>query len=155
MSDDISPEMESSRMDSAAIDDVLEREGTGTLALTDGDSTYGVPLSFGYDGDDRLYFNFFKQGAESRKVALADATEEACFTVYTAGSTHDWQSVMVFGEIRPADGDQLDALREAIGDNAWYPDLFMPAAPEMGVDQTISQPYVLEIDRVTGIKSED
>lgn len=44
-------------MDDEAIDEFLTEQGVGVLSMSTDGTPYGIPLSFGYDGDDRLYFD--------------------------------------------------------------------------------------------------
>lgn len=45
---------------------------------------YGVPLSFGYDGD-ALYFVFLDATADRRKETCADQSDTAGFTAIDVG----------------------------------------------------------------------
>ena len=132
-------------MDRQAVDDCLRNEGVGILALTDGDEAYGVPLSFGYDGDSRLYFLFLGLGETSKKEQLATQTEMASFTVTSVQSKHEWQSVIATGSVVSVPDTENDDLYAAIEDNAWYPSLFSESDPLTGV-----RGWALEIETVTG-----
>lgn len=70
------------------------------LSLASDAEAYGVPISFGYDGDDRLYFVFLRIGERSRKEEFAGATERAILTAYEVESKHVWRSVIARGRIR-------------------------------------------------------
>ncbi len=132
-------------MDRQTIDDCLRTEGVGTLALTDGEEAYGVPLSFGYDGDSRLYFLFLGLGETSKKERLASQTDLASFTVTNVQSKHEWQSVIAVGSLTSVPETETDDLYGAIEDNAWYPSLFSESDPLTGV-----RGWALEIETVTG-----
>lgn len=136
-------------MDGAEVETFLRERGIGVLSLARADEAYGVPVSFGYDGGDRLYFVFLRVGEESRKEAFAGATERASFTVHDVESKHVWRSVIVHGRIREIDDEEWGAVRESIDDNAWYPSLFSEAEPMRDI-----QGWVLEIEETTGQKNE-
>ncbi|MCL7417650.1 MAG: pyridoxamine 5'-phosphate oxidase family protein [Halalkalicoccus sp.] len=127
----------------------LRDQGVGVLSLANEGEAYGVPVSFGYDGEDRLYFVFLRVGEESRKEAFAAATERASFTVYDVESKHAWRSVIASGRIREVDDDEWETVRDSIDDNAWYPSLFSEAEPMRDI-----QGWVLEIEEITGQKNE-
>lgn len=136
-------------MDEAEIAALLEREGVGVLALNDDPVPYLLPMSFGYDGENALYFVFLVLGERSRKVDLSDRATRASFLVYTATSMHEWQSVMLTGTIDEVSDEEWSALRNTIGDNAWHPSLFSSADPMQGI-----RGYRFEIEEASGIKSE-
>jgi hypothetical protein len=136
-------------MDGEEIETFLGEQGVGVLSLAREDEAYGVPISFGYDGDDRLYFVFLGIGERSRKAEFAEATERASFVTYDVGSKHDWTSAVASGRVREVSDDEWETLESSIEDNAWYPSLFSEADPMQGV-----QGWVLEIEELTGRRSE-
>lgn len=129
------------------IRDFLTEYGVGVLGLSDEDLPYLIPMSFGYDGDESLYFVFLLFGAESRKETLAKRSDRARFLVYDADSMHDWQSVSLAGGIDAVDDDEWSELRAAM-ENAWHPSLFSSASPMRGV-----QGFRFRIDDRIGIES--
>lgn len=139
------------RMDQEELERHLREEGVGVLALPADESPYVLPMSFGYDGDDRLYFTFLLFGTQSRKEELSKRSERARFLVYAAASMYDWWSVLLEGTIEKVPEDQWDDLRAAM-DNAWHPDLFAGATPMRGLTG-----YQFTIHDRSGIKhsSED
>lgn len=128
------------------IREFLTEQGVGTLALSDADAPYLIPISFGYDGDATLYFVFLLFGTESRKETLSDRTERARFLVYDVQSPYEWQSVSLLGRIEAVADDEWGPVRDAM-ENAWHPDLFSSAEPMRGVGG-----YRLRIDERTGIR---
>lgn len=111
------------RMIGSEIDRLLVEEGVGVLSLADDGVPYGVALSFGYDGDARLYFVFVGHSEEGRKVTYADRTETASFLVYDIESRDEWRSAVVEGPFERIDPEEWDAAREAMEDNAFRPQL--------------------------------
>jgi hypothetical protein len=136
------------RMDESAADDLLQSTGVGVLSLARDGEAYGVPVSFGYDGGDRLYFVFVGFGEESRKEAFAADTERASFAAYDVAGTDDWRSVVVAGPVERVAEDDWERAREALGDNAWYPSLFSTADPMRHVAL-----WSLRIEEKTGLQS--
>jgi len=137
------------RMSRDEIDAFLAEQGTGVLALADGDDAYAVPISFGYT-DGRLYFAFFRFADEPRKEAYAAATKRACLAVYEAESTFRWRSVLAMGPIEPVGPDRWDEVGDAMAATAWSPDL-STVGPRR---QTVGT-YVLPVEEATGLKGED
>jgi hypothetical protein len=112
------------RLSDAAVDELLADVGWGVLALPGGDVPYPVPLSFGFDGGDRLFFLFAAHAEEGRKLTRASAADRAAFLA-TEVTDDGWRSALVEGAVRRAQGkDEWDAARAAFADNAWRPDLF-------------------------------
>ncbi|WP_338729677.1 pyridoxamine 5'-phosphate oxidase family protein [Haladaptatus sp. DJG-WS-42] len=137
---------QSGTMQETEIDFFLRSQGYGTLSLAADGDAYGVPVSFGYDGN-HLYFLFLQLGVESRKRVFADTTDTASFLVYQVNSKFDWQSVIVTGRLREVRDDEVAHARDTMADNAWHPSLFSEADP-MGE----LKGYVLDIEATTGRK---
>jgi nitroimidazol reductase NimA-like FMN-containing flavoprotein (pyridoxamine 5'-phosphate oxidase superfamily) len=110
----------------------LREQGVGVLALADAGVPYVLPLSFGYDGDARLYFTYLLFGAQSKKEELSERVEKARFLVYAAESMHAWRSVLLTGELGEVSNEEWDELQTAM-ENAWHPNLFSAATPMRGV----------------------
>lgn len=107
------------RLDESAIDEVLREVGVGILSMTADGVPYGVPLSFGYDGDDRLYFVFLRSTAELRKEAYAEQSDVASFTAFDMEPDGSWRSVIVTGPLDRIDAEKWNAAREAMAGNAY------------------------------------
>ena len=110
-------------LDDSGIDDVLTTAGVGVLSMTADGEPYGVPLSFGYDGDDSLYFVFLGATAELRKETYAETSDVASFTTFEMHPDGAWRSVIVSGPIGRITIDDWDAAREAMADNAYQSNL--------------------------------
>jgi nitroimidazol reductase NimA-like FMN-containing flavoprotein (pyridoxamine 5'-phosphate oxidase superfamily) len=131
-------------MDEADAAAYLRGGGSGVLTLADGNEAYGVPVSYGFDGD-RVYVAFLLAGERSRKERLAEATEWASLVVYDVVDREDWRSVVAAGPLRPIDDDEWDHARETMAETAWYPSVFRESAPTRGVSG-----YVIEVESLTG-----
>lgn len=111
-------------MDDAGIDELLTEAGIGVLSMSDEGEPYGVPLSFGYDGNDRLYFVFLGASTELRKEAYAEQASVASFTTFDVDPDGSWRSVIVAGPLDRITIDEWDIAREALADNAYRSNLF-------------------------------
>jgi hypothetical protein len=115
--------LQGTTMSDAEISRLLTDRGVGVLSLADGDVPYGVPLSFGYDGDDRLYFLFAGHSEAGKKVRYAEQSAEASFLVFEVTANGAWRSAIVSGPLERITPTEWDAAREAMADNAYRPDL--------------------------------
>jgi hypothetical protein len=122
MSSDFQPLL-GTALDEPGIDGVLRERGVGVLSMSADDVPYGVPLSFGYDGDDCLYFVFLGSTVELRKETYADQSDVASFTTFSVGPDGSWRSVIVAGPLDRITPGEWDAAREAMIDNAYQSNL--------------------------------
>lgn len=129
------------------VDGLLYDEGVGLLSLASEDVAYAVPISFGYDGEDALYFFLIQFGDHSRKVEFAETTEEATFVVYTVDSSTRWRSVMARGPIDEVTDEEREHMEAAMYDNALAARLFPYGEPITGITRA-----VLRIDSLSGRK---
>lgn len=111
-------------MEEAEIGEMLTQVGVGVLSMSSDGVPYGVPLSFGYDGDDRLYFVFLGATTELRKETYAEQSEEASFTAFDIEPDGSWRSVIVAGPLDRITIEDWDAARDALADNAYQSTLF-------------------------------
>ncbi|MFB6169837.1 MAG: pyridoxamine 5'-phosphate oxidase family protein [Haloarculaceae archaeon] len=95
------------------VDERLEAESHGVLALADGDDAYALPLSHHYDGDRLLLRVSVHEHAE--KVRYLETTDTATFVCYDATEEGSW-SVHVRGPIAPSDVEIDDTTL-----NEWFP----------------------------------
>jgi nitroimidazol reductase NimA-like FMN-containing flavoprotein (pyridoxamine 5'-phosphate oxidase superfamily) len=82
-------------MSEGALDWVLTDQRVCVLPLSADGEPYGVPLSFGYDAPDRLYFLFVGHSETGRKVRFAEVTSEASFLIFDVRADGGWQSAVV------------------------------------------------------------
>ena len=121
----------------------LASQRVGVLGLpTDGAPSLR-PLSFGFDGESRLYF-LYVVGDESQKVELSEAAESAQFLVYSAETPFNWRSVLLTGRVRAV--DDVETARDVV-DGAWRPEVF-----ERAKDEKATAYYAFDIDEWTGLK---
>ncbi len=110
-------------MDEKEISELLREQGVGVLSMAIDDSPYGIPLSFGYGGGDRLYFLFAGHSEEGKKVRYAERSGEVSFLVYEVGSGGGWRSAVIEGTLDRITIDDWETARDAMGDNAYRPNL--------------------------------
>jgi nitroimidazol reductase NimA-like FMN-containing flavoprotein (pyridoxamine 5'-phosphate oxidase superfamily) len=138
-----------SRMTEEELDEFLTDQGAGVLGLADEGLPYLLPLSFGYDGEEALYFLYLLFGAESRKETLTERAERGRFLVYDAPAIHDWRSASLTGRFEQVPENEWEDLRAAM-QNAWHPDLFSTAEPMRGVEG-----YRFDIEAWTAIQQSE
>ncbi|WP_254824627.1 pyridoxamine 5'-phosphate oxidase family protein [Haloglomus halophilum] len=138
-----------SRMTEEELGQLLTDQGVGVLGLAEGGLPYLLPLSFGYDGEEALYFVYLLFGPESRKEDLTERADLGRFVVYDAAAVHDWRSASLVGRFETVADDEWDDLRAAM-ENAWHPDLFSSAEPMRGIEG-----YRFEIESWTAIQQSE
>jgi len=136
-------------MDDGEISAFLTEQGVGVLSMSNGGTPYGIPLSFGHGGGDRLYFLFAGHSEAGKKVTYAERSEVASFVVYDTFPENAWRSVVFEGTIDRITINDWETAREAMGDNAYGLDLLT------NVDlQEDPRVWALEITGWSGRKSE-
>ncbi|PAU83009.1 pyridoxamine 5'-phosphate oxidase [Halorubrum salipaludis] len=131
------------------VDRTLEELGHGTLSLAGDGDAYGVPVSFGYDGE-RVFLTLLRFGEESRKLSLVEETETATLTAYETTTKFDWRSVIASGPLSDVAEADVEHMEETMDDNAWFPTIFPPSEPITG-----SRRVELRIESATGRKGEE
>jgi nitroimidazol reductase NimA-like FMN-containing flavoprotein (pyridoxamine 5'-phosphate oxidase superfamily) len=139
--------LQGARMTREDIDDFLYERGHGVLSLAHEGEAYGIPVSFGYDGQS-LFFIFQRPSEASRKELFAETTTRASFLAYEALETDDWTSVIVTGPLQGVDDERWQTLLEAIEDNAWFPSLFSQVDPRRDF-----LGFELSVEEATGIRA--
>jgi nitroimidazol reductase NimA-like FMN-containing flavoprotein (pyridoxamine 5'-phosphate oxidase superfamily) len=125
----------------------LASQSVGVLGLPteDGGTPSLRPLSFGFDGEARLYF-LYVVGAESRKLELTERADTARFLVYRAETTFNWRSVLLTGTVTEVAEDDRERALEAL-EGAWRPDVFERASATEA-----TRLYQFDVDERTGLK---
>jgi hypothetical protein len=139
--------LEGNRMTDAEIDALLDEVGFGVLSMSLDGVPYGLPLSFGYDGENRLYFVFVGHSDEGRKTEYAERADVVSFLAYDVADADDWRSVVVDGSLDRITIDDWEAAREALGENGWRPQLLSDVDPDQ--DPRV---WALEIESRSGRK---
>ncbi|WP_218779062.1 pyridoxamine 5'-phosphate oxidase family protein, partial [Halobacterium hubeiense] len=110
-------------MDETERDEFLRQRGIGVLSLANENVAYGMPVSFGWDGDD-LYFILLQFGEDSEKLDYAATTERATFSTYNFEDEHHWRSVVARGPLEEVSDDDTDDVTETMFENAQFASLF-------------------------------
>ena len=127
------------------IERLLTETGIGVLSLARDGVPYGIPLSFGYDGENRLFFLFAGHSEEGRKMAFAESSDAGSLLVFEVQSEGAWRSAIAEGPFERITPDEWHTAREALANNAYRPDLLTD------VDVTHDpRVWALEIERLTG-----
>ncbi len=119
-------------MSEGEIAQFLSEQGHGILSLADDGDAYGIPVSFGYDGEF-LYTSLLKFGDVSQKIEYLEETDTVCLTTYHASTRFDWKSVVVRGEFREVSEEDVEYMDSVLDENAWFPTIFPPSDPMTGV----------------------
>ncbi|QCC53778.1 pyridoxamine 5'-phosphate oxidase family protein [Natronorubrum bangense] len=85
-------------MTAAAIDDFLGHHETGVLSLARTDEPYSIPISYGYDDDDRVFYMRLVSTPESEKRAFLDTSPSARLVVYDEQAS-SYRSVIATGTL--------------------------------------------------------
>ncbi|MEF8790702.1 MAG: pyridoxamine 5'-phosphate oxidase family protein [Haloarculaceae archaeon] len=141
--------LDGNRMTDEEIDALLTEVGVGVLSMSLDGVPYGLPLSFGYDGQDRLYFVFVGHSEEGRKTEYAERADVASFLAYDVEGAGDWRSVIVEGSLDRITIDDWEAARQALGENGWRPQLLADVEPNQ--DPRV---WELEVESASGRKVE-
>lgn len=118
-----------SQLGEEAIDQFLESQRIGVLALPTGETPYVVPMSYGYDGESAVYFTYVL-GAESQKERYSEQADRARFLIYSAESPFHWRSVILEGSLEFVPREEWG---DAPLDDAWRPDILERADLSGGV----------------------
>ncbi|ELY42262.1 pyridoxamine 5'-phosphate oxidase family protein [Natronorubrum tibetense] len=132
-------------MNDREIQQFLSSQKVGVLGLPDADEPYLLPLSFGYDGEERLYFTYLL-GSSSRKGTMSEETDTASFLVYKVDTMYNWQSVLLTGALTTVPEAEWDELEDTMSE-VWRPDLIETASLSADVEL-----YEFRIREQTGVK---
>jgi len=93
-------------------DSLLGRHETGVLALASDDDPYAIPISFGYDADDRRFFLRLVSTPKSEKRAFLEAEPSARLVVYEEeAETATYRSVVVTGTLEAISTEDMTVER--------------------------------------------
>lgn len=96
-----------SAMAETEIVDFLANEGTGVLSLASENESYSIPVSYGYDPDESVFYMQLEVSESGRKPRFIKATEKASFVVYNQ-TEGIWKSVVARGMLKPVSVEQVD-----------------------------------------------
>lgn len=127
------------------VDQFLETQQVGVMGIEGGGNPYLLPLSYGYDGEDSLYFTYLL-GESSEKEELTQRAETGTFLVYKVDTMFNWESVLLEGEFSRVPASHWSDLQEILA-NVWRPEIFRTAETSRNVAI-----YQFEITEANGIK---
>lgn len=104
----------------------LSSKSVGVLGLPTEGAPALRPMSFGYDGERRLYFVYLL-GSESRKRTLSDRADAARFLVYSAETSFNWRSVLLTGALSAVSETDHETALSTL-ETAWRPDVLERAS---------------------------
>ncbi|MGB9965207.1 pyridoxamine 5'-phosphate oxidase family protein [Halobacterium sp. CBA1126] len=87
-------------------DALLGRHETGVLSLARDDDPYAIPISYGYDADDRKFYLRLVSTPESEKRAFLSSNPDARLVVYEEDEP-TYRSVVVTGTLVEIPRDEM------------------------------------------------
>lgn len=93
-------------MSEAEVDAHLSRHETGVLALARDDAPYAIPISYGYDADERALYLRLVSTPDSEKREFLASTPRARVVVYE-DENDEYASVVGVGTLERVDLDEL------------------------------------------------
>lgn len=93
-----SDEVTATTMSDEAVDSFLQSEGYGILAF-DGDSPYAIPMSYGYDSNERVLYVHLANYEGSEKQRRLNESNRVVLVVSQYERPDQWQSVVVDGTL--------------------------------------------------------
>lgn len=98
-------------MDSIEIDEFLQDQQTGVLALAKDSDAYAIPVSYFFSDDEQCVYLRLGYAPGSQKRRYGDATDHASLVVYE--DTDDgWKSVVIEGTLEETTDSNLDTALE-------------------------------------------
>lgn len=97
---------EQSTMSAAETDTLLARHETGVLSLARDDEPYAIPISYGYDADERQFYLRLVSTPESEKRRFL-ASEPATRLVVYEEDGDIYRSVVATGQLREIPREEL------------------------------------------------
>ena len=112
-------------LDEVSVKEILEKGTSGVLALQGDDGyPYAVPMSYFYDGKDKIYFHGAKKGY---KMDMVKQCDKASFCVIGKDQivpeeyTSYFKSVIAFGRVKVMDDEkEIRSMIEKLADK-YYP----------------------------------
>ena len=93
-------------MTDAEIDDFLSRHETGVLSLARTDEPYAIPISYGYDDDNRDFYMRLVSTPESEKRQFLESSPAARLVVYDEADS-SYRSIIATGSLESIEPSEL------------------------------------------------
>jgi len=135
-------------MTEAELADFLDAAGTGVLSLAADDTPYSIPVSYGFESDDRRFYLRLGFGPDSEKTRFVDDAEDPTARLVVYDRVDDeWHSAVAEGPLTEVDDDEIDlsvvrTLRRAA--------LPVRAAFDVPGDEVEFRMYALDPTTLTG-----
>jgi nitroimidazol reductase NimA-like FMN-containing flavoprotein (pyridoxamine 5'-phosphate oxidase superfamily) len=97
-------------MTPAEIDEVLARHETGVLSLARGDEPYAIPISYGYDPENRRFYMRLVSTPESQKREFLSSSPSVRLVVYEEDD-QTYRSVIAEGALDRVTTDEMTTER--------------------------------------------
>jgi nitroimidazol reductase NimA-like FMN-containing flavoprotein (pyridoxamine 5'-phosphate oxidase superfamily) len=97
---------EQTEMSADETDDLLGRHETGVLALAREGDPYAIPISYGYDRENREFYLRLVSTPESEKRSFLASSPSTRLVVYEEEET-TYRSAVVVGTLEPIDPENL------------------------------------------------
>lgn len=97
-------------MTPAEIDEVLARHETGVLSLARGDEPYAIPISYGYDPEERRFYMRLVSTPESQKREFLSSSPSVRLIVYEEDD-QTYRSVIAEGALHRVTTDEMTTER--------------------------------------------
>ena len=95
-------------MTGAETDDFLGDRETGVLSLARSDEPYAIPISYGYDADERTFYMRLVSTPESEKRQFLASSPTARLVVYDEDDASEtYRSVIAVGSLEEISPDEL------------------------------------------------
>ncbi|MFB6253467.1 MAG: pyridoxamine 5'-phosphate oxidase family protein [Halobacteriaceae archaeon] len=88
------------------IDNFLSRQETGVLSLARENKPYSIPISYGYDSTNRLFYLRLVSNPESEKRKFLSTSPKSRLVIYSSES-ETYYSVIAVGTLNEVTEDQL------------------------------------------------
>lgn len=99
-------------MGAAELDEFLGRQETGVLSLARTDEPYAIPISYGYDADERTLYVRLVSNPESEKRRFLASSPRARLVVYEEGEDGGtYRSVVAIGTLEEITPEELTVER--------------------------------------------
>ena len=93
-------------MTNAEIDEFLGHRETGVLSLARDDDPYAIPISYGYDGENRDLYMRLVSTPESEKRAFLESTPHCKLVIYDENDS-TYRSVIASGTLESIEPNDL------------------------------------------------
>ncbi len=130
-------------------DDLLGRHETGVLSLARDDDPYAIPISYGYDADQRQFYMRLVSTPGSEKRAFLTGSPNVRLVVYEQDG-RTYRSAVVGGVIEPIPRDEITPEHVAQYGDAKRPlfEIWGEARSDLDIDLYVLRPETISGRRI-------